>query len=117
MSADLETVLEFKRRRKVTWDAVKWWVAIDSIGLIGMMLLGDIDESASLQRFAAPFVLFMLVGIAFIRIVYIVRANYRCPACEAIPMSTDFSVGPGIGYEEGVAINPKRCSACGARLG
>ncbi|MEM4987529.1 hypothetical protein V8G57_09040 [Collimonas sp. H4R21] len=116
MSDDLVTVEEFRHRRKVTWDRAKLWLAAIACGIIGTVLLADVDSNSSPVRFGASIFFFIIAGISSVRVIYIVRANYRCPICDAIPMDGGILLSPSIGYDEGIAINPKRCSGCGARL-
>ncbi|WP_442782366.1 hypothetical protein [Collimonas fungivorans] len=116
MSDDLGTVKEFRRRRKVTWDRAKLWLAATACGIIGMALLADVDSNSSPERFGASIFFFIIAGISSVRVIYIVQANYRCPVCDAIPTDGGILLGSSVGYDEGIAVNPKQCSGCGARL-
>jgi hypothetical protein len=116
-SDELPFVHEFQRRRMLTWNAVKFWFIAMACGVVGMLLVGDVDLNSTPRQLGLSIFFFTLFAVPIVRIVVVVRATYRCPACGAIPMSGSVSFGPSIyGYDRGVAFSPKTCSACGVRL-
>ena len=74
-------------------------------------------EDETVGQFTLGLISLVVGGAATIGIIVGVRRHYRCPKCDAIPMSTWGQLGPGsFGTRRGVAANPSICRKCGARL-
>jgi hypothetical protein len=115
MAGNLEIITEFQYRRKATGKAILPWLVVTSIASLSAFLIGD-ERAITPNRFLVCIYMSVLAGVAFVRIIYIVREKYRCPHCDEIPMSSGISIGSGFSFDEGVALYPKRCSHCGTEL-
>jgi hypothetical protein len=117
MLSEREIIEEFKRRRAETWAASKYWLLLAIAGFAGGAFIGDLNQDSSPKLWKWGTLFFSLVFVSVLRLVFVVRASYRCPACGEIPMQGSALLGPGsFGVEEGVALSPSRCSNCGVRL-
>ena len=117
MPPSTDTVQEFQRKRKQTWAAAKPWLLLLVASVVGGLVIGEVTDQSSQEEWW----LFLLAVALFIatvaRLVFIVRALYRCPACSEVPMSGWAQLGPSsFGAERGVDLNPAQCSRCGTKL-
>jgi len=127
------TVSAFRKRRHDTWRAIRIWVIVFLVGVIGFTIpfwlnrehvqkkadgtyaLSFGDET--IGQFTLGLMSFVATGTAMVAIILAVRRHYRCPKCNEVPMGNWTALGPGsIGFDEGVAINPSVCPSCGAQL-
>ena len=117
MHNNTDTVREFQLRRMQTWAAAKPWLLLLVASTVGGLFVGSVTGQSS-QKEWAFFLLAVVVFIAsVVRLVFIVRALYRCPACGEVPLSGWAQVGSrSLGVESGVDLNPVQCSRCGAKL-
>lgn len=108
---------EFQERRRETWLAVRWWVAAECVVLLWWSVLtiaGRQPDPSSIWWW----VTFVVFGAGIARVTYVVHTIYRCPSCGEMPMDGNgFAGTEGIGYSEGLLLNPKLCRKCGVRLG
>jgi len=131
-----QIVSEFQRRRKATWKAARWWLALTFIGIIGFEVpfwinrdklhtekgilfrrdrLSAEDETEG--QFTLGLVSLIAIGTGIIGATYAVRRHYRCPKCNEVPMGTWSIFGPAsFGIRRGVNLNPTQCPNCGAML-
>ena len=117
MLSEREIIQEFKHRRAETWVASKYWLLLVIVGFVGGAFVGNLDQDSPAELWKWGSLFFALIFVSILRLVFIVRDKYRCPACEGIPMQRNTLLGPGsFGVEEGVALSPARCSNCGVRL-
>ena len=117
MPSRSDSAREFQKRRADTFKTALPWVVLAFIGFVGGAIIGNLNEDSSSARWSAGILFFAMVFVAIWRVVFIFRARYRCPVCGAVPMQGDVLLGPmSFGYDEGVALNPSRCSKCGAEL-
>jgi hypothetical protein len=117
MPLDQDTVKEFQENRAETWAASKPWLFLMAIGVIGGLFVGDLNGQSPTERWVLGLIFFVLFGASIMRLTFIVRARYRCPACGKVPMSGWALFGPGsFGYERGVDLNPRQCHNCGTKL-
>lgn len=130
------TVVAFQRSRRDTWKSIRLWLLVLALSAIGFEIpfwinresvhssgtwyssrstLSPQDETPG--QFTLGLVSFVAGGAAIIGITVGVRRHYRCPKCDAIPMSTWTQLGPGsFGVRRDVEVNPSLCRNCGARL-
>jgi hypothetical protein len=128
------TVNAWRRQRRATWVAIRFWLIALLIGMAGFYLpfwlnrervhklasrnlytLSTNDETEG--QFTLGLVSFVVAGGALIAIVFAVRRHYRCPKCGEVPMRTWTNSGPSsIGISRGLALFPTTCPNCGARL-
>ena len=117
MPATIDTVREFQVRRKQTWAAAKPWLLLLIASIVVGLFVGDVSEKSSEKEWAIFLGMFAAFFASILRLVFIFRAQYRCPACGEIPLSSWVSLGPQtFGVERGVDLNPSVCSHCGAKL-
>jgi hypothetical protein len=127
------TVTAFQEARRDTWRAIRIWLLMLIVGMIGLAVpfwlnrshlhmtspgkysLSAADEAVG--QFTLGLVSIVVVGAAAIGITVGLRRHYRCPKCNAVPMGTWNSLGPDtLGLNRGVALNPSVCGSCGAPL-
>jgi hypothetical protein len=131
-----EIVIEFRKRRSQTWHAIRFWVLLGIVGAVAFIVPlwmnsatkcihhSFASSKCSLSTNDMPLwqinlCLIALVGMmaSIIAITLAVRRHYRCPRCEAIPIGSSTSLGPGnLGTKWGVALTPDVCFKCGAKL-
>ena len=100
--------LEFQRRRNETWVAARGWVLSMALGALGGLFVGDLNDQLAPLEWAFGLACFAMFAIPIVRLTYLIRAHYLCPACGQVPMGGFFSFGPSaIGYSRGVELNPK----------
>ena len=117
MLPEQDSVAIFQERRADTWAAGKPWLFLMVVGFIGDWYVGKVDDQTSPRLFVIFLAFFVLLGVAIIRLTFIVKALYRCPVCEEVPMSGWGTFGPGsFEFHSGVDLNPKICPRCGAKL-
>jgi hypothetical protein len=131
------TATNFKQRRRDTWRAMRLWLAVAALSIIGLKVatwrgsanspaLAAIFESSRHQaslndmefwQLNLSFASFVALGVSVVAIVLAVRRHYRCPKCNAVPMGswTTFGSG-GVSWNRGVDLNPTACPKCGAKL-
>ena len=118
MLTDTQVLTEWKRRRSLTWRAIKVPLAI--VVISGCAFWYFARTPAPEMTGAQLLITFLVFGVLFIAmLVAIFRVNrlYRCPRCNTVPMGTWSTLGPySFGYHSGVAANPHKCSKCGAVL-
>jgi hypothetical protein len=130
------TVVAFQRSRRETWKSIRVWLLVLALAAIGFAVpfwmnkervhvtgtwyasrytLSSGDETVG--QFTLGLMSLIVGGAATIGIVAGVRRHYRCPKCDAIPMSTRTQLGPAsFGIRRDVDANPSVCRNCGARL-
>jgi hypothetical protein len=127
------TVAAFRKARRDTWRAIRIWLLVLVGGVIGFAIpfwlnrshlhtiapgkysLSAADETVG--QFTLGLGSFIAAGAAIIGIAVGVRRHYRCPKCNAVPIGTWSTLGPGsFGLNRGIAINPSVCPSCGAAL-
>jgi ABC-type Fe3+ transport system permease subunit len=130
------TVNAWRKQRRATWVAVRLWLIVLLVGLIGFQIpfwlnrervqrqelgtrtrytLSANDETEG--QFTLGLVSLVITGVAGIAITFAVRRHYRCPKCNEIPMSTWVKSGPSsFGMHRDLALFPAICPNCGARL-
>jgi uncharacterized membrane protein len=108
--------IEFQRRRVHTWKAVRWWLLVAAIagaafafGPQGNTLA--ITQAQFTYQLACLVVVFAAFAVAILR----VSTYFRCPNCNALPM-TRMSGGGTFSVRYGVDLNPSACPKCGAQL-
>jgi len=117
MPEAIDTVREFQLRRKQTWGAAKPWLLLLIASIVVGLVIGDVSENSSEKGWAIFLGMFAAFFISILRLVFIFRAQYRCPACGEVPLSSWASLGPQtFGVERGINLNPSQCSHCGAKL-
>ncbi|MBZ0068439.1 MAG: DUF2818 family protein [Thiobacillus sp.] len=117
MHSAIDNVQEFQRRRKQTWAAAKPWLLLLAVSVGVGLAVGNVTNQSSQKEWAFFLLAFILFFASVVRLVFIVRALYRCPACGEVPMSGWANIGPhSFGAERGVDLNPVQCSRCGAKL-
>ena len=117
MPFDQDTMKKFQESRAETWAASKPWLLLGATGVIGSLFVSELNGHSSIEKWILGLIFFLLFGAAIMRLTYIIRARYRCPACGKIPMSGRASFGPSsFGYERDVNLNPRLCPNCGVKL-
>ncbi len=118
MTTHSDVSVEFQRRRQATWRRIRWWVLLVSVTGGAFWWGAHVSEpDPTVGQVMFQLVMLAACGTGFVVVVLRLRKNYRCPSCDAIPMAGSFEVGQsGVGYDEGVALNPRTCSGCGAKL-
>ena len=112
-----DTASEFQEIRAETWAAARWWLLLMLIGAIGGFFVGDLDDNSSSERWAVGLLFFAMFAVPIVRLTYIVRSLYRCPSCSEVPMEGWLNIGPSsFGAARGVALSPRQCPNCGAKL-
>lgn len=133
MDAPPWTVTAFQKARRDTWRAIRIWLLVLVVGMIGFAVpfwlnrshlhmtspgrysLSAADETVG--QFTLGLVSIVVVGAAAIGITVGLRRHYRCPECNAVPMGSWNSLGPDtLGLNRGVALNPSVCGSCDAPL-
>jgi hypothetical protein len=111
MTDDSDTAREFQRRRKEAWNGAKRWFFVPAAGFAAFFLMGITNFKLSPpEEFVTLFILFVLTAFSLVRIIFIVRAKYRCPRCGNIPWTDSFT-------EQGALdLSPDTCSSCGSLL-
>ena len=133
---EFQTVVEFQKRRRRTWHAIRLWVLLAIVSFVGFSIpfwtnsaircshTGFASskcilspDDTSLWQFNLLLVSFIGMGVSIVAITLAVRRYYRCPKCEAVPTGSWTSLGPtNIGMQRGIPLNPSVCGRCGARL-
>jgi hypothetical protein len=118
MLTDAQVLSEWKRRRSTTWRGIRVALLVLFIAGCAFWYLARTPTSEmSGTQLVLSFAIFVALGIAMLVVIFRLNRLYRCPRCNTVPMGAWSEVGPGsIGYESGVALNPHRCSGCGAVL-
>jgi ribosomal protein S27AE len=117
-ATDAQVIGEWRRRRAATWRAIRIAMAFVLISGATFWILARTPASdMNGVELIASFLAILVLGINFLVVIFRTNKLYRCPRCNSVPMAEWSSVGPGsIGYEWGLALNPERCSNCGAVL-
>jgi hypothetical protein len=130
------TVNAWRKQRRATWVAIRFWLIALLVGMIGFYVpfwlnrehvhvqelgsrtrytLSTNDETEG--QFTLGLVSFVVAGGALIAIIFAVRRHYRCPKCGEVPMGTWVDSGPSsFRVNRGVDLFPANCPNCGARL-
>jgi glycerol uptake facilitator-like aquaporin len=138
MEARPSTVIAFQSRRLRTWRAIRPWLFVFAVGVIGEAVVFFVErnhvksqigplylsakysfsaQDMSVETFTFSLISFVLMGAAIIAISIYVQRYYRCPRCNAVPMGRWLVAGPSqFGTESGVNLNPSVCPKCGVRL-
>jgi predicted RNA-binding Zn-ribbon protein involved in translation (DUF1610 family) len=136
MEATPWTVNAWRRNRRATWVAIRFWLIVLLLGLIGFQIpfwlnrehvrkqdlgtrtrytLSTNDESEG--EFTLELVSLVVGCSAGAVIVFAVKRHYRCPKCSEVPMGIWVDFGPSsFGVNRGVDLFPVSCPNCGARL-
>lgn len=109
---------EFQLRRAATWRGTRFgWGLVAITGIAFWLLTRGHKELDGSPRSLAALADFVIMFASAIVVIRRTGKLYLCPNCGKMPMASDFRVGPGsVGFHRGVAINPTRCSECGALL-
>lgn len=78
-------VIEFQKRRKHTWVVARWWVLPIALCVLFKLVKYINDPTAPLEM-TFSLICFTMVAVSIVRLTYIIRAHYLCPACEQVPM-------------------------------
>lgn len=115
MSLQESIAVEFQRRRRATWRAIREWVLGAAIGLVGLVYIAAGSFDAGTARIGSVVLLFVSLCLL---ICYVqVRRLYRCPRCNQVPTRTVFGWRDEFGTEaKDVQWNPAECPECHARL-
>jgi hypothetical protein len=135
MNSDNWTAAAFQQRRRETWKAIRIWLVVVVLALIGTYIalrnadvhasgngIGSFRYNASLDdmtlwQLNLSLGSLLAMAVSVIAIVIAVQRHYRCPKCNAVPMSSWNTLGPGrVGKRWGVSLNPSVCPSCGAKL-
>lgn len=118
MLTDAQLLSEWKRRRSTTWRAIRVALLVLFIsGCAFWYLARTPTPEMNGTQLVLLFAIFVALGIAMLVVIFRVNRLYRCPRCNTVPMGEWSEFGPGsIGHETGVALNPRKCSRCGAVL-
>jgi hypothetical protein len=130
------TVNAWRRQRRATWMAIRLWLIVLLVGLLGFQIpfwlnrehvhkqvlgtrtrysLSTNDETEG--EFTLGFVSLIIIFVAGGAIVFAVQRHYRCPKCDEVPMTTFLRFGPGyFGVNRDLALCPATCPNCKARL-
>jgi hypothetical protein len=136
------TVVAFQNRRHKTWVAVRPWLFVLGLGIIGEAVSWYIERDHIQTRHLGSFILsndkyslplqdmtvwsftlslvsFILIGAAIIAASIYINRYFRCPRCETVPMFPLAVLGLGSGslsWQSRLDPNPVVCQKCGARL-
>ena len=108
MNTPGDTVIaEFQRRRNKTWQLTRPWFLVVAVGFGGFVIpfLFEISELWTLNLVFGGFI---VAAVGIIRMTFIWKREYRCPACNRpiiIP-----------GQYSGVPVDPEECPRCGVRF-
>ena len=118
MLTDAQVLSEWNRRRSTTWRAIRVALLVLFIsGCAFWYLARTPAPEMNGTQLVLSFAVLVASGIAMVVVVFRVNRLYRCPRCNTVPMGEWSELGPGsIGYESGVAVNPRTSSKCGAVL-
>ena len=118
MLTDAQVLSEWNRRRSTTWRAIRAaLLALLALGCAFWFMAQTPAPEMSGTQLVLTFAIFVALGIAALVVIFRVNKLYRCPRCNTVPTGKSFDLGTGsIGYRSGVALNPHRCSKCGAVL-
>jgi hypothetical protein len=130
------TVNAWRRQRRATWVAIRLWLVVLLVGLIGFSIpfylnrervhkkewaghtrhtLSSNDETEG--QFTLGLVSLGVAGVAAVAIIFAVRRHYVCPKCNEMSMRSWVSFGSSsFGYCRGLDLFPEACPNCGARL-
>jgi hypothetical protein len=117
MMNEADVVTEFRKRQKEYFNALKPWLYILIAGVI-LMFIADKFRN-NIDNYALPmFILgFIFLGSSIIMFTKKTLTIYRCPKCNAVPSASSGFIGSGgLGFRNWVALSPKQCSKCGAKL-
>jgi hypothetical protein len=107
--------LEFQRRRRATWRAIRWWLFAAAVGLLALVYIAAHPFDANTTRIGSVILLMVSVCL-FISYVQI-RRLYRCPRCNEVPTRTAFGWADEFGVEPNdVQWNPAECPGCRVRF-
>jgi len=118
MLTDAQVIVQWRRRRSDAWRAIR--IALAALFISGAafwyLARTPASDMNGAQLLICVLLLFVL-GIATLLVIFRTNRLYRCPRCNTVPMGNWSTLGPSsFGFESGVALNPKRCSKCGALL-
>lgn len=117
MSLSLDSVKEFQKRRKEAWAAARPWLILLLGSAIGGLFITKADGEPLNDHLLLSILVFAGFAVSILRLTYVVKAKYCCPVCGKVPMQGASLLGPSsLGHEEGVDLNPTKCSHCGAQL-
>jgi undecaprenyl pyrophosphate phosphatase UppP len=110
-----DVAVEFRRRTRLVWRSIRLWVLLLIALALGFTFMDSND--AGFSQMLAMIGMVVVVG-AIYAITRAVQRDYRCPACDQVPMGGSFGIGLGGGFsfDRDVLICPKACPSCGARL-
>jgi cytochrome c biogenesis protein CcdA len=84
---------------------------------LGSTFLGSVTSGSDDFKHIAVMIVLVISGLAIYAITRAVQRDYRCPACEEVPMGGSLGVGAGgFSFDRDVLIRPSVCPSCGARL-
>jgi hypothetical protein len=112
-----DVAVEFQRRTRLVWRSIRLWVVLLITLALGVTLRGVGAESDHFSLMHALIGMVILIACIY-AISRAVERDYRCPACNEIPMGGSFGAGldGGLSFDRDVLISPKVCPSCGARL-
>src|SRR5882724_13407702 len=104
------TVSAFRRRRHDTWRAIRIWLIVFVVGIIGFTIPFWLNrehverkadgmyalssEYETVGQLTLGLVSFVVWGTAMVAIIFAIRRHYRCPKCNEIPMVGWTTLGP-----------------------
>ena len=109
-----DTAAEFQRRRADTWSISRPWLLLAALSFTVDVLAGRFDLLSSSEDRIFGQISLAVFGASILRLIFVLRTRYLCPACGAMPM-TGGSSAP-FWYRRGVDLDPETCSNCGAKL-
>jgi hypothetical protein len=108
----------FQERRRATWQAIRWWLAIAVLTIASLLVLPFTDASSNRDRhFEVGICLIFLFTVCAFAIRHQVRRLYRCPNCNQVPIKAIYGWRDEFGTTaRDVQWNPVECPSCGAAL-
>ena len=118
MSAPASIPVEFQRRRKATWGAIRGFLSVAVLSVVSLFALPFVEAPSNVEQHLRIGVLLILVFVVCVIAIKIqVRRLYRCPQCNQVPIKTIYGWRTKLGTEaRDIQWNPSECPNCGAPL-